>query len=104
MKDYKINPELKKYILEELQASYHSCHFLKKDGVLYCRTNCGSDAFHRIVQRARCVKKTKETGELYLTLWEALNSDVARRLMARYNRHSYSIIDDPDGSRLLDFR
>lgn len=55
MKKYRVSKELKKYVRRVLIRSFYKYHFITDDeGQCWCVTNATSDAFHQIVQRAKC--------------------------------------------------
>ena len=70
MKKYRVSKELKKYVRRVLIRSFYKYHFITDDeGQCWCVTNATSDAFHQIVQRAKCEKATEETGVFMVTVF-----------------------------------
>lgn len=70
-------------------------------GTLWCYTNASSDTFHKVVQRARCEKRTKETGIFFVTTREANNPIMMEELDKMHPGTGVQIIDDKDGTRIL---
>lgn len=80
MKKYRVSKELKKYVRRVLIRSFYKYHFITDDeGQCWCVTNATSDAFHQIVQRAKCEKATEETGVFMVTAKERNNVWIGER-------------------------
>lgn len=93
-KDYRVSPELKKYVRRILLRSFYTCHmYTDEEGQDWCATNCPSDSFHRIVQRAKCEKASEESGNFYVTAKEACNQAYLTGLMEFKGVQSYTVID-----------
>lgn len=86
MKSYKVSNELKPYIRRILTRSFHTFKFEKSGDQWICRTPISSNSFHKIVQRAACEKKSKETGLFYVTPEERENSLLYTALMDSANQ------------------
>ena len=100
MKKYKVSKELKPYIRRILVRSFYKCKLVPDtEGRYWCYTNANSDTFHRIVQRAKCEKKTKETGFLQFTAKEANNALFRSAMMDLTKESAYQVIDDASGER-----
>nr|WP_303181816.1 hypothetical protein [Lachnoclostridium phocaeense] len=100
MKKYKVSRELKPYIRRILVRSFYKCKLiLDPAGQYWCYTNANSDTFHRIVQRAKCEKKTSETGLLQFTAKEANNALFRSAMMDLTKESAYQVIDDVSGAR-----
>lgn len=100
MKMYRVSNDLKKYVRRVLLRSYYKCKFsTDKDGQIWCFTNASSDVFHMIVQRAKCEKKTKETGIFQVTAKEADNAVMLTALLQQNQASTYQVIDDNEGIR-----
>ena len=82
MKKYRVSKELKKYVRRVLIRSFYKYHFITDDeGQCWCVTNATSDAFHQIVQRAKCEKATEETGVFMVTAKERNNVKMLSSLL-----------------------
>ena len=92
-KKYKASLGLKKDIRRILIRGFYHVSFSVEDGQLYCCTNCPSDAFHKVVQRAKCEKQSEKDGVLYVTEAEAANVAFVTDLMRTKGVTSYLIID-----------
>lgn len=102
MKKYRVSKELKKYVRRVLIRSFYKYHFITDDGgQCWCVTNATSDAFHQIVQRAKCEKATEETGVFMVTAKERNNVKMLSSLLKQNGVTSYQVIDDADASRRL---
>lgn len=100
MKKYKISEELKPYIRKILIRSFYQCKMTKDaDNNLFCITNASSDTFHKIVQRAKCEKMSKETGSFYVTAKEAQNTMLLNCLLEQTGQKSFVVIDDKKRER-----
>lgn len=101
MKRYRVSNSLKKYIRHILIRSFYRYHFVTDDdGQCWCVTNATSDAFHQIVQRAKCEKVTEETGTFMVTARERNNPQFLATLLKQNGTTVYQVIDDADGSRI----
>lgn len=99
---YRVNPSLKHYVRRVLIRSFYSCKMREDEaGTLWCYTNASSDTFHKVVQRARCEKRTKETGIFFVTTREANNPIMMEELDKMHPGTGVQIIDDKDGTRIL---
>ena len=67
-------------------------------GQWYCTTNASSDTFHKIVQRAKCEKLTKETGVFHVTNRERNNELYLTYLLDASGVSAYQVVNDKDGS------
>ena len=80
MRKYKVSKELKPFVRRILARSFYKCKMIPDEhGQVWCYTNATSDTFHRVVQRAKCEKKSKETGFLQYTM-KILEKDYAKEL------------------------
>lgn len=101
MKKYRVSEQLKPYVRRILIRSFYKCSIAKDEsGVLWCFTNASSDVFHRIVQRAKCEKATKETGIFQVTAREANNALLMPILLEQAKTTSFQVIDDKKGERI----
>lgn len=103
MRKYRVSPELKKYVRRVLHWCYCSCRMeTADDGTIWCYTNASSNTFHKIVQRAKCLKRGDETGLCYLTSEECKDPYIVEHI-TRYHDGKGSfvaVIDDKDGSKV----
>lgn len=101
MKKYRVSKGLKKYIRHILIRSYYRYRFVSDDeGQCWCITNATSDAFHQIVQRAKCEKITEETGMMMVTAKERNNPQLLTTLLKQNGTSVYQVINDANGSNL----
>lgn len=92
-KKYRVSADLKPFIRGVLIRGFYHVRFAKEDEQWYCYTNCTSDAFHKVVQRAKCEKISKENGgALYVTEVEARNQGLINELMKQKGVNSYRIL------------
>lgn len=102
-KRYRVSNELKPYVRRVLMTSFYSCRMvIDKNKQCWCETNASSNTFHRIVQRAKCEKRSREDGTFYVTSREAESPTILRTLLQQRGLTSYEVIDDRDGTRSLD--
>lgn len=102
MKKYRISKELKHYIRRTLFASFRPCKITTDaNGQLWCETNASSNTFHKVVQRAKCEKRSKEDGVFYVTAKEAASPTLLDTMLRQRGITSYQVIDDRDGTRRL---
>ena len=100
MKKYRVSKELSRYVRRVLILFRARFKMVRdEEGQIWCHTNLSSNHFHRIVQRAKCVKKSDETGFLYMTFEESSHYAFKTYLMNDKNATTYRIIDDPTGER-----
>ena len=101
MKKYKVSKGLKPYVRRILARSYHKYHMVTDgNGQIWCETDVSSDTFQRIVQRAKCEKRTEETGVFQVTAREANNRFLLNSLLKQAHTTAFAVIDDRDGSRV----
>ena len=94
MKKYKVSDSLKNYVRRILTRSFYSCRMVRDEtGQVWVYTNCSSNTFHRVVQRAKCEKASKEMDTFLVTKEEAGNLFLLRSLMDMANVKGYGIID-----------
>lgn len=94
-KRYRISPELKPYLRRVMARTYTPFLITKdKNGQWWCETNTSSDRFHMLVQRAKCEKRSKEDGTLYVTFKESQNAAFMALFLEQNNSSCYQIIDD----------
>lgn len=99
MKTYRVSSDLKNFVRRVLVRSFYSCRMTKdKNGQWYCTTNASSDTFHKIVQRAKCEKLTKETGAFHVTNRERNNELYLTYLLDASGVSAYQVVNDKDGS------
>ena len=67
-----------------------------KDGTEWVYTNCPSDTFHKIVQRAKCELVSEEKGVFYVTREESKDIFRLQDLLRFYHENSFSIISGTD--------
>lgn len=103
-KKYRVSKGLEPFVRRILLRSFYICNmeYDNNTDTIWCYTNCPPDAFHKVIQRAKCEKKERETGLLYLTKAEAANMLIADELMRLHNTTCFTVIDS-DGDDLPDW-
>ena len=98
MKKYKVSKELYPFVRKILTRGYHKFSFEKDEtnGRWLCHTPISSDNFHKIIQRAKCEKKSKEDNVYYVTSRERNSTLLLMSLLEAANQKSYSVIDDAE--------
>ena len=91
-KKFKVSSELRKNIRSVLARMEIPHKFIREDGQWFCETGISGEKFHKIVQRARCEKKTKEDNLLYLTYRESQNPLLVSALLEQFNSNGFVII------------
>ena len=94
MRKYRVRKELKPYVSRILTRSFYKCRMVEENNTLFCINNAGSDTFHKIVQRAKCEKKSNESGSFYVTSREAKNTMLLNSLLQQAGETSFIVIDD----------
>lgn len=101
MRKYKVSKELKPFVRRILARSFYKCKMIPDEhGQVWCYTNATSDTFHRVVQRAKCEKKSKETGFLQFTSKEVNNPLFLTAMLDLTGETAYQVIDDKTGELL----
>ncbi len=95
MKKYKVRPELRPYVTKILFRCYYKykCEKDPETNTQYIWANCTSDAFHQIVMRAICEKKSKEDGLCYVTWEESKNMFRLADIKRFHNSTGFVIIN-----------
>ena len=88
---FRISPELKPYIRAILAKREEKYRFKREDQQFYVLTDMSGVKFHNIVQRAKCIKLTNETGILHVTKRESENGELVEALKTEYKASSYVI-------------
>lgn len=102
-KSYRVSPGLKPLVRRILLRSFYTCRMHSdEDGTIWCDTNASSDTFHKIVQRAKCEKKTEETGTFWVTSREANNPVYLAELLRINKVKVFSVIDDKEGKKIIE--
>lgn len=101
MKHYKVSKELYPFVRRILTRGYHKFSFEETDEGWLCITPISSDNFHKIIQRAKCEKKSRETGNFYVTAREHNNTLLLNALLEMGNQKSCIIIDDPEIKKII---
>ena len=90
-KKFKISPELKPYIRQLMARSEYHFRIKTEGDQLYLITNISGTKFHNIVQRAKCMKLSEETGIMHVTKRESENSALVMSLQNEYHANSFVI-------------
>lgn len=93
-KRFKVSKELRKYIKPVLVRSEIPHKFFCEDGQWYCETIISGERFHKIVQRARCEKKSAEDGVLYLTYRESEDPGLSQAILEQFGKNGYVVISN----------
>lgn len=95
MKKYKVRKELKPYVTKILFRCYYKfdTEYEKETDTWYIWANCTSDAYHQIVMRAICEKKSKEDGLCYVTWQESKNMFRLNEIRRYHNSNSFVILN-----------
>lgn len=88
---FKISQELKPYIRQLMSRSENRFRIKEEDGALYLYCDMSGTKFHNIVQRAKCMKLSEETGILHVTKRESEDNELVMSLQKEFNTHSYVI-------------
>ena len=91
-KRFKVSDGLRKYIRSILTRMEIPNKFIHENDQWFCETVISGEKFHKIVQRAKCEKKTKEDGLLYLTYRESRDPLLAHALLEQFNSNGCAII------------
>lgn len=88
---FKISHELKPYIRRLMSRSEERFRIRTEEGQLYLYTELSGTRFHNVVQRAKCMKLSEDTGILHITKRESENNELVMSLQQEYHATSYVI-------------
>lgn len=88
---FKVSDSLRKYVKMILVRMEIPNKFIQENGQWYCETVISGEKFHKIVQRAKCEKKTKEENLLHLTYRESQDPVLVKALLEQFNSNGFVI-------------
>lgn len=97
MKKYKVSDNLGDKVTRILHRHLYTFRSeWDENGTEWVYTNCPSDTFHKIVQRAKCELISEEKGIFYITREESKDVFRLQDLLRFYHENSFSIINCDD--------
>lgn len=87
----RISLELKPYIRMLLAKKEEPFRFKKEGNQYYILTNMSGNKFHNVVQRAKCMKLTYDTGLLHVTKRESEHEELMFALENEYKTTAYVV-------------
>lgn len=91
---FKISESLKSNIRYLLARQEIPFRIKNEEETLYLYCGLSGMKFHHVVQRAKCMKLTEETGILHITKRESENDELVMSLLRENNTHCYVITGD----------
>lgn len=95
MRNFKYSQELKPYIRKILYSRNIPYKFIEDNGIPKISVPLSGQKFHEVVMRAKCMKKTDETGMLHLTKKESEDNKRVAYLLSENGANSFVIAGTP---------
>lgn len=93
MRTFRVSKALRQYVNGVLKRKNVPYQYIEKKGELLIQVEgLSGTQFHKIVQRAKCEKKSLETGSLYITKEESENPAAFTELMQVSGRTSFLVL------------
>lgn len=80
MKKYVVSQELKPFLRNILDRRMMEYYISGENGKYYCNISISNEAFHRLIKRAACEKRSQETGLTFITKEESQSPIYLSRL------------------------